>query len=44
MELTRPCPQMYSHLMTEMAYEELQENPFAELYNTFTIDLADSDA
>ena len=32
---------MYSHLLTESAYEELEENCTTELFNAVTINLAD---
>ena len=41
MEMIRQRPSMYSHLLTESAYEELEENCTTELFNAFTVNLAD---
>ena len=41
MDMLRLRPSMYSHLLTESAYEELEENCTTELFNAFTINLAD---
>ena len=42
MDMLRQCPSMYSYLLTELAYEELEENCTTELFNAFTINLADN--
>ena len=36
MEMIRQHPSMYSRLLTESAYEELEENCTTELFNAFT--------
>ena len=41
MEMIRQHPSMYSRLLTESAYEELEENCTTELFNAFMINLAD---
>ena len=41
MEMIRQHPSMYSRLLTESAYEELEENCTTELFNAFTVNLAD---
>ena len=41
MEMIRQRPSMYSHLLTESAYEELEENCTTELFNASMINLAD---
>ena len=41
MEMIRQRPSMYSRLLTESAYEELEENYTTELFNVFTVNLAD---
>ena len=41
MEMIRQRPSMYSRLLTESAYEELEENCTTELFNAFTVNLAD---
>ena len=41
MEMIRQRPSMYSRLLTELAYEELEENCTTELFIAFTVNLAD---
>ena len=41
MEMIRQRPTMYSRLLTESAYEELEENCTTKLFNAFTVNLAD---
>ena len=41
MEMIRQRPSMYSRLLTELSYEELEENCTTELFNAFTVNLAD---
>ena len=41
MDMLRQRPLMYSRLLTELAYKELEENCTKELFNAFTINLVD---